>query len=622
MDFFGHQVQAQRRTALLLGLYFSAIVAVVGMLYGLALAILPHPAGVSGWYWDLDLLLVVAALAFATIGAGSFYAVTKFARNGVSVAVALGGVPVEPRTAEERQLLNVVAEMGLAAGVPLPQVYRLGDEPGLNACAAGLGFDDAVIIVTQGLLEALDRDEMQGVIAHEFSHILAGDIRLNLRLAAVLHGISLFYFAGRGLLGHRRGSTRNRGAAGIGAGLMAIGVVGGVAARLIQAAVCRQREWLADAAAVQFTRNVEGLALALCKIGGVDLHFGSRLRTPRATSFSHMFVAPVGAQDLRATAQHWWSTHPPLPARIRRLWPHWDGRMVRAGVAGNGVQVKGQAPASASGWSPEAVVAAAGTLNLAALRVVQSRMRQLPSVVSMACTDVEGARALVYALLLSPDPECRQRQKARLRAQEPPMVVEQMEALSVDAAQFSGLELETAELALPALRQMPAPEYPAFRNRLVTLAAMDGETSLIEHALVARVTGSLERSLRLHRGPVRETQGMAASADAVVVLLGHLVALGGRDHESRAGAWRAAYRHLPLDMPEPGVELRVRPGASLVGALNQLARLSPTDKRQLLTAAVAAAVHDHALDGAEARVLRAFASAVAVPLPADLSFVP
>src|SRR5262249_2273093 len=189
-----------------------------------------------------------------------------------------------------RKLLNVVEEMSIASGVPMPEVYLMPDEKGINAFAAGTAPDNAVIGVTEGCVRHLKRDELQGVIGHEFSHILNGDMRLNMRLIGVVFGLLCIMLVGRVMLDAfiRGGSPRSSSARNanpppiflLAIGLIVIGWPGAFFGRLIQAAVSRQREFLADASAVQFTRNPLGLAGALKKIGG--LAYGSRLDSAHA----------------------------------------------------------------------------------------------------------------------------------------------------------------------------------------------------------------------------------------------------------------------------------------------------------------------------------------------------
>src|SRR6185369_16424632 len=250
--------------------------------------------------WQPGVLLAVSAGTLLVVGFASLYKWNEYSSGGFAVAESVGARCVDPHTTDtrERRLLNVVEEMAIASGVPVPAVYLLHDEPAINAFAAGLTTSDAVVCVTRGTMEKLTRDELQGVIGHEFSHILNGDMRLNLRIGAIVFGILVLGLAGRGILWSLQNVRVSRGknSGGLvvailfaGVALLIIGYVGYFFGRLIQAAVSRQREFLADASAVQFTRNPGGLTGALKKIGGYAL--GSALQTNKAAAIGHFFFA-------------------------------------------------------------------------------------------------------------------------------------------------------------------------------------------------------------------------------------------------------------------------------------------------------------------------------------------
>src|SRR5262249_51580608 len=276
-DFFQQQDSARRRTIRLVVYFVLAILVMIALVYGLLLVLGLYGAGEPVSWWQPELLLFVAAGVGVVVGAASAFKVAQLASGGQAVALMMGGVEVPGTTTEPRQkrLLHVVEEMALAAGVPVPPVYIL-DEPGINAFAAGYAPGDAVVAVSNGSLEYLNRDELQGVVAHEFSHILNGDMRLNIRLIGLIFGIMVLSIIGRMLMmtggGRRSSSGGGNSRAGLmmlGLGVFALGMVGAFFGRLIMAAVSRQREYLADASAVQFTRNPDGIGGALKKIGGL-----------------------------------------------------------------------------------------------------------------------------------------------------------------------------------------------------------------------------------------------------------------------------------------------------------------------------------------------------------------
>ncbi|HWV58524.1 MAG TPA: M48 family metallopeptidase, partial [Longimicrobiales bacterium] len=336
MDFFQAQESARARSRVLVALFLGAVVAIIVTVYVVIQIVLAATGGMAPGFYP-ELFAVVAIGTSLLIAGGSGFRTLQLRSGGASVAEMLGGRRVSPDTRDiaERRLLNVVEEMAIASGMPVPAVFVLDAEQGINAFAAGYTIHDAAVAVTRGTLERLDRDELQGVIAHEFSHILNGDMRLNVRLIGLLFGILLLSVVGRGLLrGAAYGGRGRKGGGGqvalIGLALTLLGFVGVFFGRLIKAAVSRQREFLADAAAVQFTRNPGGLADALKKIGGATARGGSLVRNHHAEELSHLFFAE-GVQ--RAFAGGALSTHPPLDERIRRIEPNWDGKYIADGSA-------------------------------------------------------------------------------------------------------------------------------------------------------------------------------------------------------------------------------------------------------------------------------------------------
>ncbi|WP_025111510.1 M48 family metallopeptidase [Pseudomonas sp. H1h] len=329
MNFFQQQRQARHQTALLVALMIIAVLCLI------TLASLPFVIGVLDNQHDsearikaLHTTAVVAMIVSGIVLLGSLFKYFQLLGGGKVIAEKLGGRPVndDVRTADERRLMNVVEEMALASGVAIPAVYLLPDET-INAFAAGFTPKDAVIGVTQGAISLLTREELQGVIAHEFSHIYNGDMLLNTRLVATVHGILVVGLAGAYLLfGLTRSKKSKKNDDGylllllafMGMVLCVAGFIGSFFANVIKAAVSRQREYLADASAVQFTRNPQGIAGALKKIGSQ----GSTLSSPRAKEFSHLYFSAGSTSFFKSL----FATHPDLSERIRRIDPQWDGQ--------------------------------------------------------------------------------------------------------------------------------------------------------------------------------------------------------------------------------------------------------------------------------------------------------
>jgi len=632
MDFFDHQDAARRltrRLIVLFGLSVAAIVVAVYCCYRLLLV----PSGARGWpFWDLDQFLLVAALTLLAIAAGSLFKMALLRDGGEVVARQLGGEPISPDTEDpaERRLLNVVEEMAIAAGTPVPTVYLLEREPGINAFAAGRSSDDAVIGVTDGCLRLLDRDQLQGVIAHEFSHVLNGDMRLNLRLIGWLYGILVLSLIGRTLLhgGRLPGTERRRigGSFLFGAALVALGWLGVFFGRLIQSAVSRQREYLADASAVQFTRNPDGVAGALRKIGGLSR--GSRLRTSGAQEAAHLFFGDA----VKSGFFGWLSTHPPLDERIRRIDPSFDGVYPEVEVPAPPRPEPAREPASAPPvvpaatemTSPAAVAVLAaldphsltdrvGTLDREHLAYAARLREQLPAEVTGAARRRAGAEALVQALLLDADPAVRERQLAaveRVAGAEARQRTAELHGLLEDCPESAFLPL--VDLALPALRRLSASRHRAFEERVRRLVSADRKVSLREYVLQWVLRRHLARHFGEDQPPTIQYYSLRRLDGDCAALLSALARTGHGDGEEAAEAFAAGAAELAdLDLaPDPEVGLQ-----AVDGALGRLAQVAPRLKRKVLRAAVATVVHDRRVTVREGELLRAVAEALDCPMP-------
>jgi Zn-dependent protease with chaperone function len=287
MNFFEHQEAARRNSRRLVVLFALAVIAIVIAVNVAATVLFQMFAAPVGLRWQSGSLpngfyftntVVVLGLIFG----GTLLEMNRLKAGGVAVAQMVGAREVDTSTRDllDRRLVNIVEEMAIASGVPMPRVFVMDAETSINAFAAGHSIDDAIVAVTRGTLTRLSRDELQGVIAHEFSHILNGDMRLNLRLIGVLYGLLIVALAGRFLLElggrSRGGGDRSSGSAiavlvAAGLALWVLGYIGVFFGRLIKAGVSRQREFLADASAVQFTRNPDGIGGALRKIAGLGV---------------------------------------------------------------------------------------------------------------------------------------------------------------------------------------------------------------------------------------------------------------------------------------------------------------------------------------------------------------
>jgi len=465
-------------------------------------------------YFRPGLLIAVTLITILVVGLGSLWKTLALRAGGRTVAESLDGQLLSPGSGDiaERRLLNVVEEMAIASGTPVPPVYVMQEEMGINAFAAGFGPDDAVIGVTRGCMEKLTRDQLQGVIAHEFSHILNGDMRLNIRLMGILHGILVIGLIGGVLLRvgsyssmSRRRSKDNGGAkiALVGLAIFIIGYVGFFFGKLIKAAVSRQREYLADASAVQFTRNPDGIAGALKAIGGYAGH--GTLQSSQAESCSHMFFSHGKKKSFIEFNSL--ATHPPLHDRIQRIDPSFDGSFPEidedhsgvgdseksVGFAGSKKRSRSVSPPQpkAAAVTPEQLTASIGTIDPSRLSYARELVAGLPEALRDAAREPYSARALVYALLLDTDHEVRSKQLDHLAVSaEEGMHAATQELQQVLSQVGRSARLPLADLAMPALRQLA-------EERGVAHCGADGKTG---ETLVKTVLAPMfaARGLKVH----------------------------------------------------------------------------------------------------------------------------
>jgi Zn-dependent protease with chaperone function len=626
-DFFERQDIARRNTKWLVLMFVLAVIGIVVTTF-VVTAIALGATGGGDISFEIPAASGLGALAL--IGGGSAYKIAQLAGGGTIVAERLGGRRVFPNSTDptEKRLLNVVEEMALASGVPVPPVFLLIEEKGLNAFAAGFSTSDAVVGVTRGCAEQLTRDQLQGVIAHEFSHILNGDMRLNLRLIGVLHGILVMGLVGREILriagrgGRRSGSRRNNSGAYllfIGLAFMVVGFVGLFFGNLIKAAVSRQREFLADASAVQFTRNPEGIAGALKRIGSAV--FGSRVTNPRADEASHMYFA-TGVSSLFAT-------HPPLDERIRRLEPHWDGKYPpapsaqgRAGIeaepaaAGFVGDARRQELAAPRERAPQQAIGHAadrvGNASEIHRQYIGELLATVPQQIIDAAHEPYGARAVVYAFLLDRDAEVRTTQLRTLQGLADAAVFELTLGLTKPMNQLDvRARLPLVDLTLPALRALSITQYQTFVRCFGSLVRADQRIGLFEWALQRILIRHLRPQFTTARPRQIRYYGLQRLAEPSSVLLSVLARQSQQDTQF---AFDAGAHYLP-DVP---VKLLAADAVSLTQldqALHELASVAPKQRARLVDACAAAICADLSVNVAEAELLRAICDMLDCPMP-------
>ncbi len=529
---------------------------------------------------------------------------------------------------DERRLLNVVEEMAIASGVPTPPVYLMDHEEGVNAFAAGFTHADAVIGVTRGCVLGLTRDELQGVMAHEFSHILSGDMRLNIRLMGLLFGVLVLsvigYYTLRSATYMRPARRSNSKGADprlflflIGGGLMLIGSVGAFFASIIKAAVSRQREFLADASAVQFTRNPAGIAGALKRIGGAAA--GSRIVSPAAPEASHMFFGQALSSGFSAL----FATHPPLPERIRRIDPGWDGRFLPLLTARpepsasprRGVTAPRQAPPGAPRAAASALV---GLPTPAHLAHASTLLSSLEGPLTQAARDPFSSRALVCAVLLSSDSTARSAQLGSIKAFEPSLADETLRLFTITRALESSARLALVEVASPTLNQMPSSRFAGFRDLMRALVEADGVLSVFEWSVGRVLARGLEAHFQKPRRDRLREPTLASLQGPITTILSALAAIGARDQAEAARAFSLGAAHLPdlrgLVHAPPSATGRVTL-SEMDRALDALTHAAPRVKRTLVEAAAITISADRRITAPEYETLRALTAALDCPTP-------
>jgi Zn-dependent protease with chaperone function len=633
MDFFSAQDHARRRTGRLVLLFVVALLGTIAATYTAALLISNQLLSTHDARWFRpDLFVGVALFILLVSGTATLVRWSQLRVGGPAVAEQVGGRRIQPHTTtpNERRLLNVVEEMAIASGVPVPAVYLLPHEPGINAFAAGYSPADAAVAVTQGALDRLTRDELQGVIAHEFSHILNGDMRLNTRLSALIFGILALSIVGRVVLRSLRhfrssGSSRSgKGGGGAvpiilalllaGLALLIIGWIGHVFGKMIQAAVSRQREFLADAAAVQFTRYPEGLVGALKKLGGTASH--GKFDTPNAHEVSHYCFA----QNFGSAFGGLFATHPPLSERIRSLDPAWNGAFSASVIEPS--EVIAVEPVSGIGFAPAAVPTARNVFAATATAVApalasRTLISAWPEALRTAAAEPARVAALGYALCLphaadaatlAPLLDLIATRADSTAARDAAELHEQIAALPASH------RLPLLQLATPTLRLLSPEACATLLDTLNALVHADAVVTPYEFAL-QKILG---RTLGLAARPRDALHVLAPNQVSAELSLALSAAarIAPADTAAAALAFERAAREFNGLQP-PLVYLPATPLSleQLDQALDRLALTPAPFRKRILGAFAAALAADATLNATEAELLRALAAALDCPCP-------
>jgi len=638
MNFFEAQERSFRNTRRLIVLMTLAVVAVVtsvSLIIMLTIWLTLEPGGYAGIFnWvssQPQILIWTVAGTSGFIGFASLYRMSGLRQGGGRVARDLGGTLIAPgdRDPLHRRLRNVVEEMSIASGVATPEIYVLNLEPGINAFAAGFSPDDAAIAVTRGTLENLSRAELQGVIAHEFSHVLNGDMKLNIRLMGPLFGILAIGLLGRMLLRNLRFSSRSnrsrskKGGGGaiaivaLGVGLTVTGYVGLLAGRLIKAGVSRQREFLADASAVQFTRETNGIAGALKKIGG--LVEKSTLNDSEAEEVSHMLFAE-GLPSFSSLL----ATHPPLLQRIQVLDPNFSSAdmqklhtetLIGADMLSETVAAGFAAePAASIDTDPDDLLRTVGNPDRRHIAAARGFRAGIPAVVKAALDSADRTLLLLPALILHPDASHRRQQLDLLSRQLGNERGTEIESLYAAIQSMPGNNrLPLLDLALPHIKTQPASRQDYLLELLDQLANQDNHIELFEYALLRTVRAYLDRAT--DPGAKRRWRQLdnPRMQQATITLLNVYSQHGNANSSRAAAACEAGLATLGIAKPAMN-----RPAEWIQltdEALIRLRNCIPKDREKLIGALLTTALHDGSISQSESELLRAICALLECPMP-------
>ncbi len=660
-SFFENQHLARRNTKILVLLYALAVAGVILavdlVLAGIYAANLEWQHAGRELTWMVRLRMVPKSLylwgAFGTalvILVVSAWHIVKLSSGGKAVAEMVGArrVTSDTRDPLERRLVNVVEEMSIASGVRVPAVYVMDGEAGINAFAAGYDVSDCVVAVTRGTLETLNRDELQGVVAHEFSHILHGDMRLNIRMIGVLAGIVFIGSVGEFLLRSQRGGGDSKGAAPIiigGLALLLIGYIGLFFARLIKAAVSRQREFLADASGVQFTRNPDGIAGALDQIGVSSA--GALIGNRHAEDLSHMFFG----QGIQVRLSSLFDTHPPLEERIARVHQRFDRSSYRntRATAAVAVDVEEKEPqgdekrrAAAAGilaaasmagrrgadigsqWGRSALESSqlVGSMDGAKVDYAARLLGALPAGLREKLRDPDGARAAMVALLFAPKDDVMKTQVDALNAKGLTALAEQARAIAPLCRRLgAAFHLPVIDLALPAVKAAPAKARDELIAALEAVIQADRRVSLHEFVVLTLVRGQLAPRHKPGASGSRkiaELQGEAVVVLSLVTHAGTRQDATGERGAALAAAMRAGTQEMGLPDVPAATALSLETAAA---ALDALTGLAPMQKAVLIKGLFAAVSFDGSIRIMEAELMRLVGAVLNCPLPPLLESV-
>lgn len=625
MDFFEHQERARKTTYKLATLLFLSVLIIVLIIDIFIIFIINSLEGYDSIFEliisvPIEQHLAIVLSVIFLISIATLSRMFELRKGGSKVADELGASIVIASTTKikERQLLNVIEEMAIASGIPVPQVYIL-DDSAINAFASGFSQFDAVICVTQGMIDLLNRDELQGVIAHEFSHIFNGDMRLNIRLVSLLFGILFLTLIGRKMVRYCYKADDLRVfffAIFVGIGLIIVGSIGLLFGNFIKMAISRQREYLADASAVQFTRNPDGISGALKKIGGWN--DGSRLHVSNAEEFSYFYFAN-GVRSLI------FNTHPSLSKRIRKIEPGWDGYFPKFRIevkkdVKTGKKAEKITPFSADTFKEPknlvtiatmtSAIAATGTPTSDHVQYAKTLISEIPEPLLLASRETMTAYALVLGLLMDKELLKNMSEQDKLLKGIDKEICKQLrKILSMLIPLNIKYRLPLIELAIPSLKSLSQSQLEQFEQHMLLIIKHDNRVEFWEWALHWIITQSLNKPIVVKP----RYDNFTLIENECAILLSATVYTASSRNEVGKEAYNAAANEIGISIEL--VEKNKINSSDLLNALAKVRELKPLVKPRFLKALSLAAQHDGVIEPEEIEFIRAIAEGIDCPMP-------
>ena len=637
MDFFSNQIEAHKKTKLLIVLFALAVISIICLIHFAAILLIPStllssetvsPAEKLATIWNPTIFSYSAIITLLIITVGSIYKTVVLRGGGKTVATTLGGKLVSSDAVAplERRLLNIVEEMSIASGLPVPPVYLMPNESSINAFAAGYSPRDAVIGVTKGCIEKLTRAELQGVIAHEFSHILNGDMRLNIKLIGIVHGILVIAIIGSGLMrASSRGRSRDNDGASlavVGIALYAIGYIGVFFGKLIKSAVSRQREFLADASAVQYTRNSDGISGALKKIGGFSL--GSYIHNSHSEEISHMFFS----SGLNSCFSNLLSTHPPLATRIKRIDPYFEYAFPNTDSFSAYENSKTNEKLTSSFHSnhPEVLsstdnelINSIGKLDQSGIDYATKIISTLPLGIASSIHTQIGAEAVVLSLLLENEEQIDNQLKI-IAKNTTPEVTKQISRIMHDVKELERhKKLPLVEMCLPVLSSLTIDDYNSLISTIHQLIKLDKRISLFEFAVKEIIEENLKQIFHQvnREGPkynnLIQVEDEVNNILSLIAYSGYILPNGDYDIKEATAGHQLAVNSISLDasINTPDKLTSVQFSSSI----KKIDKLAPAAKKSFISACIACISNDGVVTNPESELLRVISTCINVPIP-------